>query len=140
MTSKLAGLLLIPLLFSCSQSEKEESEPTEQTFADFQESYFSGRQCEELEDACAQWYEDCVAAGHSEEDCGTRLDYCGEDGWEEQDCGDEEREDNDGNQSSSDCDEVAQEAYEECIAQDGASAEDCRERAARAYEECMERE
>ena len=138
MSKKLLIIFFIPLLFACGETEKETNEVTEetpQTFEDFKESYFNGRQCEDLEDACTQWYEECIAAGHSEEDCSTRLEYCGEDGWNPEDCDDEREE-----ESNSDCDDVSQRAYEECIELGNISEEDCRERAAAAYDDCMERE
>ncbi len=119
---KKISLALLVVLSACS-------EKTETSFEDFEASYFSGLQVDERTEACSQWYEDCVAAGYSEEACSTRVEYCEED-WVSDEDREEERE-----ESSSDCDDISTRAYEECL-QAGASEEDCRERAARAYEEC----
>ena len=113
-----------------------------QSFTEFQSDYFGARQGEELEDACGAWYEDCVAAGYSEEDCGTRLEYCDDGEWvsgnrEDDTTTREEREDRE-EREEADCEDVATRAYEDCV-DAGYSEEDCRERAAQAQENCEER-
>jgi hypothetical protein len=126
--NKTTVLIAMCTLFACTEKEAEET----QTFEDFQSEYFTARQGEEIEGACASWYEDCVAAGYDEEACGVRLEQC-----EHMDS--EEREESDEDSERSDCDEAASAAYEDCIDQ-GISEEACRERASSAYDECANAE
>ena len=106
-----------------------------QSFEDFQADYFNARQGDELANACSTWYDDCVTAGYSEEDCGVRLEYCENGEWNTE----EDREESDEEREEIECDDVATRVYEACLSE-GGTEEDCRERAAQAYEDCDERE
>lgn len=102
-----------------------------QSFEEFQSDYFNARQDEEREDACTDWYDDCVAQGYSVEDCGARLEYCEDGEWN---TGDNREED--GAQEESECDGVSTQVYEECL-EAGGTQENCRGQAAQAYEDCV---
>lgn len=85
--------------FLCACGEKENAEETQaQSFEDFQTQYFSLNQ-DNLDQACSEWYDDCIDEGYAAEDCGIRLEECEEGDWEdggdEGDREDEEREDGD---------------------------------------------
>ena len=125
------AILFASSFLACGEKET-------QSFEDFQADYFNARQGEELNDACSDWYEDCVAAGYDEEACGARLEYCEDGEWGGDDDRDEEREE-DAQEEGSPCDDVATRTYEECIA-NGGTEDDCRGEAAQAYEDCAERE
>ena len=124
----LTGLLILNLS-ACGEKQS-------QSFEEFQDDYFLARQGDELVDACSAWYEDCVAAGYSEEDCGSRLEYCDDGEWTTGEDGEDREE---GDREESDCDDRATRVYEECIAA-GGSEEECRERVAQFYEDCENEE
>ncbi|MEC7984778.1 MAG: hypothetical protein VX278_06425 [Myxococcota bacterium] len=124
----MTGILTLTLL-ACGDKEN-------QSFEDFQADYFHARQGEELSDACSSWYEDCVAAGYAEDDCGSRLEYCEDGEWTTGEDGEDREE---GDREESDCDARAARAYEECISA-GGSEEECRERVAQLYEDCENEE
>lgn len=123
-------VILTLTLLACGDKEN-------QSFEDFQADYFHARQGDELTDACNAWYEDCVAAGYAEDDCGSRLEYCEDGEWNTgEDGGDREEE---ADREESDCDARATRVYEECISA-GGSEEECRERVAQFYEDCENEE
>ena len=94
--------------FACGEKET-------QSFDEFQADYFNARQGDELADACSTWYDDCVAAGYAEEDCGVRLEYCENGEWNTE----EEREESDEDREEIECDDVATRVYEACLSEGG---------------------
>jgi hypothetical protein len=82
------------------------------TFEEWTEEYFAARADDDIDDVCADWYDACVDAGHSEEDCASRIEYC--DGWvwgEEGD--DEDREEGDDEEREEGDDEEREEGDED---------------------------
>lgn len=132
MNQSILALIMVTMT-ACTEKDAQN-----QSFEDFQTEYFNARQGEELDEACASWYDDCIAAGYPEESCNTRLEYCQDGEWGDEDREErednEEREDGEGN---SECQREARLAYEECI-NSGGSEEDCRNEYAQAYSDCEE--
>ena len=127
--NKIIFLLIASTIVACTEKETASQE---QSFEEFKTEYFNARQGEELDEACGSWFDDCVAAGHSEEDCGTRLEYCENGEWGSND----DREDDESEETeASECERQARRAYEECI-NTGASEEDCRSEYEQAYNDC----
>jgi len=126
---KIILILSTSTMLACTEKEAADQE---QSFDDFKTEYFNARQGEDLDEACGSWFDDCVAAGHSEEDCGTRLAYCEDGEWGSND----DREDEEAEETAaSECEQEARRAFEECI-NTGASEEDCRSQYEQAYRDC----
>ena len=129
--STLSLILVTALLVAC---EDKEVETEVQSFEEWKADYMNARQSDSTEDVCAEFYQDCVDAGHAEEDCAIRSEECTEFS-EREDTEEREPEESE----SSECDELARLAYEECI-EEGGSNEDCRVVYGEVYDDCINSE
>ena len=131
MMTRLPLILLTTGLFACEDVGKEQTE--DQSFEEWSDSYMNARQNDSTDDVCSEFYQDCIDAGYSEEDCSLRTEACAN-------SSDDGREDDrpDNTDEESECERVAQEAYDDCI-DSGSSAADCRSTYAEAYDDCINR-
>ena len=132
MMTRLPPALLLAGLFACEQAENESTET--QTFQEWSESYLKSRQNTSTDDACSEFYQDCIDAGYSEEDCATRIEECTQGAGEER-----EDEESSSTAEESECEREAREAYEDCVSS-GFSQADCRSVYAETYDDCLNRQ